>query len=129
MIVLELLWSPKQVFFQTADKRISNNNACGSNIFSFSMTHFLELLFFSSFFTRLIFSKCIRPLILYLSINLCIYLSNLLIILISITSAGHAVIVVAEGAGEELLGQSIEMDASGNRKLPAIGVRRRLIGD
>ena len=57
-------------------------------------------------------------------------LSNyLFIILISITSAGHAVIVVAEGAGEELLGQSIEMDASGNRKLPAIGVRGRLIGD
>ena len=37
-------------------------------------------------------------------------------------------IVVAEGAGEELLGQSIEMDASGNRKLPAIGVSRKLIG-
>ena len=26
------------------------------------------------------------------------------------------------GAGEELLGQSVEVDASGNRKLPAIGV-------
>ena len=36
---------------------------------------------------------------------------------------GHAVIVVAEGAGEELLGQSAEVDAGGNRKLPAIGVR------
>eukprot|EP01038_Epipyxis_sp_PR26KG_P014668 gene14668-19706_t len=34
---------------------------------------------------------------------------------------GHAVIVVAEGAGEELLGQSAETDAGGNRKLPAIG--------
>ena len=29
---------------------------------------------------------------------------------------------MAEGAGEELLGQSVEVDASGNRKLPAIGV-------
>ena len=29
--------------------------------------------------------------------------------------------MVAEGAGEELLGKSAEMDASGNRKLPAIG--------
>ena len=27
------------------------------------------------------------------------------------------------GAGEELLGQSEKVDASGNRKLPAIGVR------
>jgi 6-phosphofructokinase 1 len=36
---------------------------------------------------------------------------------------GHAVVVVAEGAGEELLGQSAETDAGGNRKLPAIGVR------
>jgi 6-phosphofructokinase 1 len=35
---------------------------------------------------------------------------------------GHAVIVVAEGAGEELLGQSAETDAGGNRKLPPIGV-------
>ena len=34
---------------------------------------------------------------------------------------GHAVIVVAEGAGEELLGRSAEVDAGGNRKLPAIG--------
>ena len=34
---------------------------------------------------------------------------------------GHAVIVVAEGAGEELLGQSEEVDAGGNRKLPKIG--------
>lgn len=34
---------------------------------------------------------------------------------------GHAVVVVAEGAGEELLGQSAEVDAGGNRKLPAIG--------
>jgi 6-phosphofructokinase 1 len=34
---------------------------------------------------------------------------------------GHAVVVVAEGAGEELLGQSAEIDAGGNRKLPPIG--------
>ena len=38
---------------------------------------------------------------------------------------GHAVVVVAEGAGEELLGKSAEVDAGGNRKLPAIGVRSR----
>ena len=31
--------------------------------------------------------------------------------------------VCISGAGEELLGQSVEVDASGNRKLPAIGVR------
>ena len=29
--------------------------------------------------------------------------------------------MVAEGAGEELLGASIEKDASGNKKLPMIG--------
>lgn len=34
---------------------------------------------------------------------------------------GYAVIVVAEGAGEELMGESAETDASGNKKLPAIG--------
>ena len=34
---------------------------------------------------------------------------------------GHAVVVVSEGAGEELLGTSTETDAGGNRKLPAIG--------
>lgn len=34
---------------------------------------------------------------------------------------GYAVIVVAEGAGEEILGTSTETDASGNKKLPAIG--------
>jgi 6-phosphofructokinase 1 len=34
---------------------------------------------------------------------------------------GHAVIVVAEGAGEELLGTSMEVDAGGNKKLPPIG--------
>jgi len=34
---------------------------------------------------------------------------------------GYAVVVVAEGAGEELLGTSAETDASGNKKLPAIG--------
>lgn len=34
---------------------------------------------------------------------------------------GYAVVVVAEGAGEEILGVSAEVDAGGNRKLPAIG--------
>ncbi|KAL7581507.1 hypothetical protein ACA910_022076 [Epithemia clementina (nom. ined.)] len=34
---------------------------------------------------------------------------------------GFAVIVVAEGAGEEVLGSSAETDASGNKKLPPIG--------
>lgn len=34
---------------------------------------------------------------------------------------GHAVVVVAEGAGEELLGKSSTSDASGNKVLPAIG--------
>jgi len=34
---------------------------------------------------------------------------------------GHAVVVVAEGAGEEVLGASAEVDAGGNRKLPPIG--------
>jgi 6-phosphofructokinase 1 len=34
---------------------------------------------------------------------------------------GYAVVVVAEGAGEEVLGESAEMDASGNKKLPLIG--------
>jgi len=34
---------------------------------------------------------------------------------------GYAVVVVAEGAGEEVLGISAEKDASGNKKLPKIG--------
>lgn len=34
---------------------------------------------------------------------------------------GHAVVVVAEGAGEELLGTSSIVDAGGNKKLPPIG--------
>jgi 6-phosphofructokinase 1 len=34
---------------------------------------------------------------------------------------GHALVVVAEGAGEDLLGKSAEVDAGGNRKLPPIG--------
>jgi 6-phosphofructokinase 1 len=38
-----------------------------------------------------------------------------------VTQKGFAVVVVAEGAGEELLGASAETDASGNKKLPAIG--------
>ena len=36
---------------------------------------------------------------------------------------GHAVVVVAEGAGEELCGKSVEVDKGGNRKLPKVGVR------
>lgn len=39
-----------------------------------------------------------------------------------VADQGHAVVVVAEGAGEDLLGQSVEKDAGGNRKLPPIGV-------
>ena len=35
---------------------------------------------------------------------------------------GHAVVVVAEGAGEDLIGQSGDVDAGGNRKLPPIGL-------
>ncbi|RHY18792.1 hypothetical protein DYB36_003569 [Aphanomyces astaci] len=34
---------------------------------------------------------------------------------------GYAVVVVAEGAGEELLGTSAQVDAGGNKKLPPIG--------
>ena len=34
---------------------------------------------------------------------------------------GYAVVVVAEGAGEEVLGTSAEVDASGNKILPPIG--------
>ena len=34
---------------------------------------------------------------------------------------GYAVVVVAEGAGEEILGESAEVDMSGNKKLPKIG--------
>jgi 6-phosphofructokinase 1 len=34
---------------------------------------------------------------------------------------GYCVVVVAEGAGEDVLGVSAEVDASGNKKLPAIG--------
>ncbi|KAG8464867.1 hypothetical protein KFE25_010235 [Diacronema lutheri] len=35
---------------------------------------------------------------------------------------GHALVVVAEGAGEEILGQSATVDAGGNRKLPELGL-------
>lgn len=35
---------------------------------------------------------------------------------------GHAVIVVAEGAGEDVLGRSAQVDAGGNRKLPELGL-------
>jgi hypothetical protein len=45
----------------------------------------------------------------------------LIILLPILILKGHAVVVVAEGAGEELLGQSTEIDAGGNRKLPPIG--------
>ena len=38
-----------------------------------------------------------------------------------VAEQGYAVIVVAEGAGEELLGEAAETDASGNKKLPPIG--------
>jgi 6-phosphofructokinase 1 len=38
-----------------------------------------------------------------------------------IAQKGYATVVVAEGAGEELLGESAELDAGGNKKLPAIG--------
>ena len=34
---------------------------------------------------------------------------------------GHAVVVVAEGAGEELIGAEVGTDAGGNKKLPEIG--------
>ena len=39
----------------------------------------------------------------------------------TVKQKGYAVVVVAEGAGEEILGESTEVDASGNKKLPAIG--------
>ncbi|KAJ8598874.1 hypothetical protein CTAYLR_009965 [Chrysophaeum taylorii] len=38
-----------------------------------------------------------------------------------IDAKGHAVVVVAEGAGEELLGVSAVTDAGGNRQLPPVG--------
>ena len=38
-----------------------------------------------------------------------------------VKNQGYAVVVVAEGAGEEVLGTSAETDASGNKKLPKIG--------
>lgn len=38
-----------------------------------------------------------------------------------VSEQGHAVVVVAEGAGEDLLGKSAEVDKGGNRKLPPIG--------
>jgi len=38
-----------------------------------------------------------------------------------VKNKGYAVVVVAEGAGEDVLGESSETDASGNKKLPAIG--------
>jgi hypothetical protein len=41
---------------------------------------------------------------------------------LSITTTIHCRTLPLKGAGEELLGQSMEVDASGNRKLPAIGV-------
>lgn len=34
---------------------------------------------------------------------------------------GHAVVVVAEGAGQDVLSESKEVDAGGNKKLPPIG--------
>jgi 6-phosphofructokinase 1 len=41
-----------------------------------------------------------------------------------VAEQGHAVVVVAEGAGEDVLGKSSETDKGGNRKLPPIGVRK-----
>ena len=38
-----------------------------------------------------------------------------------VKNKGYAVVVVAEGAGEDILGTSTETDASGNKKLPEIG--------
>ena len=38
-----------------------------------------------------------------------------------VDSKGHAVVVVAEGAGEEILGKSAVVDSGGNRKLPPVG--------
>lgn len=38
-----------------------------------------------------------------------------------VAEKGHAVVVVAEGAGEDLLGRSLDVDKGGNRKLPKIG--------
>ena len=38
-----------------------------------------------------------------------------------VDTKGHAVVVVAEGAGEEILGKSAAVDAGGNRKLPPVG--------
>jgi 6-phosphofructokinase 1 len=38
-----------------------------------------------------------------------------------IKSKGHAVVVVAEGAGEALIGAEAGTDAGGNKKLPEIG--------
>ncbi|OQR81957.1 6-phosphofructokinase [Thraustotheca clavata] len=38
-----------------------------------------------------------------------------------VAEKGYAVVVVAEGAGEELLGTSAIVDAGGNKKLPPIG--------
>jgi 6-phosphofructokinase 1 len=39
-----------------------------------------------------------------------------------VSEQGHAVVVVAEGAGEDIMGMSQETDKGGNRKLPPIGV-------
>jgi 6-phosphofructokinase 1 len=38
-----------------------------------------------------------------------------------IKAKGHAVVVVAEGAGEDLIGAEAGTDAGGNKKLPEIG--------
>ncbi|CAM9981675.1 unnamed protein product, partial [Choristocarpus tenellus] len=42
-----------------------------------------------------------------------------------VSEKGYAVVVVAEGAGEELLGKSVATDASGNKLLPPIGKHMR----
>ncbi|GAA2547305.1 ATP-dependent 6-phosphofructokinase [Pseudonocardia hydrocarbonoxydans] len=47
-----------------------------------------------------------------------------------VSERGHAVVVVAEGAGQELLGHDADADASGNAKLGDVGpYLRRRIGD
>lgn len=48
--------------------------------------------------------------------------SYLAFLLRRVQENGHAVVVVAEGAGEEICGRSAEVDKGGNRILPKIGV-------
>jgi hypothetical protein len=80
----------------------------------------------------LLMSKCVYVYMKLLAIMLpCIRrLTQLTVLVLNVTAfcanmflytAGHAVVVVAEGAGEELLGENTtEVDASGNKKLPKV---------